>query len=59
MCLFNEFLVWKTDTSKPNEIDVHVYQDMEEINNIDSDDFSNDKYTFHNKTDYLAEIQNG
>ena len=56
MCLFDQFLVWKTDTSKPSEIDVHVYQDIEEINNDDLDDFSNEKYTLHDKTDYLAEI---
>ena len=57
MYLFDEFLVWKTQTSKPKEIKVHIYQDEEEINKVDVHDFQNKDYNLHDKTKYLTEIR--
>ena len=57
MYLFDEYLVWKTNKSKPNEIEVHIYQDEEEIDKDDVQAFQNKNYTLHDKTKYLAEIR--
>ena len=55
MYLFDEFLVWKTITSRPSEIEVHIYQDDEEIKKGDLHDFQNETYILHEKTSYVAE----
>lgn len=57
MCLFDELLVWKTNASQLDGIEVHIYNCGEEINRNDIDDFSYEHYTLHDKDVYLAEIQ--
>ena len=56
MCLFDEFLAWKKETSKPNEFEIYIYQDTEEIMDTDTAEFLNEKYTLHKQNNWLAEI---
>ena len=56
MCLFDEFLAWKKETSKPNEFEIYIYQHTEEIMDIDTAEFLNEKYTLHKQNNGLAKI---
>ena len=55
MHLFDEFLVWKAQTSKLKDIEVNIYQTQAESKQIMLDDFQHEAYVLHDTTNQPAE----
>ena len=56
MHLFDEFLVWKAQTSNLKDIEVNIYQSKLEIKQIELDAFQHQNYILHDETNQPAEI---